>query len=113
MKIHKAIYQQGDPYWVVCITPFSRVYAYLWKTNQFHYFHALDLDYHWDMDMDYVEIEPAEAVALINSGVGRLDPSKAYVADRLIASEKSLSAEEVLGEAAAGIRRDEVNPSDG
>lgn len=111
MRITKAIYQ-GETAWVVCVTEYSRVYAYLWETNQFHYFHALDIDYHWDMDMEYVEIEPAEAIALINSGVGRLDSSKAYVAERLIASEKSLRAEEVLGEAAASIRRDEADPFD-
>ncbi|MGB3827359.1 MAG: hypothetical protein WA962_01160 [Ornithinimicrobium sp.] len=106
MKILKATYNQEYPYWVACIGPDTRVYAYISKTNLFHYSHALDLDYYWDMDMDYVTIEPSEAVDLINSGIGQLDESKAWVVERLIASEWSLSADEVLGEAAGGIHRD-------
>ncbi len=112
MKILKATYNEGEPYWVACIGPDTRVYAYLSKTNLFHYAHALDVDYYWDMDMAYFEIESSEAVALINSGVGRLDASKAWVVERLSNSEWSLSAEEVLGEAAAGIHRDEADKPD-
>lgn len=104
MKVLKAIFNHEHPYWVGCIGPDTQIYGYLAKTHRFHYSHSLDDDYYWEQDLEWVEITSNEAVALINAGVGQLDGEKGWVADRLAASDRSLSVEEVLGEAAAHIR---------
>lgn len=105
MRIMRAT-SGGEVAWVACMGPNKWVHGYLAQTNQFHYSHALDDDYYWEMDFEYVDIDPAAAVSLINAGAGRLDDSKSWVVERLVASESILSAEEVLGEAAADIHRE-------
>lgn len=107
MKVMKAVHDNTLVAWVTCVGRDERVYGYLANTNAFHYSPSLDDDYYWEMDLEYVEIEPSEAVELINSGVGRFDQSKAWVVDRLTKSERTLTVDEVLGASAA-----HINPHD-
>ncbi len=105
MRIMKATFADEAPYWVVCIGPDSRVYGYLSATNKFHFSHGLDTEYYWDHDLIFADIDPTEAVDLINSGIGKFEEEKAWVIERLTQAEWSLSADEVLGEASAAIER--------
>ncbi len=107
MKIMKAVYRTDSPSWLVCLAPDEAIYAYLQRTNQFHYSHPLTMDYRWDKDFDYPEINSEEASALIEEGIGILPDSEKWIEEKLSASELRLSAHEVLSDVSSAIARDE------
>jgi len=105
MKIMAASSGENPPHWLVCLGPDKQIYAYLEETHKFHYSHPLDMDYFWDMDLNYAEISADVAVTLINDGIGQHQDMSDWGRERLVNGKLSLSLDDVLGGATRAINR--------
>lgn len=105
MKILAASSEQYPPHWLVCVGRDKQIYAYLEETHKFHYSHPLDMDYFWDMELNYAEISADTAVELINQGIGQQKEISEWGRERLVNSDLFLTPDEVLGEATQNLLR--------
>ncbi|CAN5371727.1 hypothetical protein BH23ACT6_BH23ACT6_11790 [soil metagenome] len=103
MHTMRVDYRDSDRIWLACIGPDYRVYGYYADSNRFYFSDALHYDYFGDRQMIFTFISPHQSVDLINDGVGAPSHFPPGGAARLIEAPWSMSAEEVLGDAAADI----------
>lgn len=103
MRLLKSTNEEGRIVWVAVLGPEARVYCYLHLTGHFHVNSGLHHDYFFEQENSYEDIDPTEAVRLINAGTGRHSERNEHIARRISESQWSMSAEEVLGDAASDI----------
>ncbi|MGB3187714.1 MAG: hypothetical protein WBG36_05325 [Ornithinimicrobium sp.] len=100
-------YRDSDRVWLACLGSDYRVYGYLAASGRFHFSDSLHYDYFGDRQFLFTFITAAEAADLIRAGTGGTSHVTPGATEQLVAAPWSLSAEEVLGEAAADITRAE------